>query len=249
MKGSERPSSGRAATKSRTGRVKKRKPDGKTGSGPRGKVGLAGDAKKQLRRRGAVADAGRGRARAKTGKKGETQDTARGGVAKLFPQLKKKDGCGAMLVVAERAGAESDVASRVFEIGLSLKKTGRGVEARVAGRGAKRAKGSKRVSARGALRVFPRTCRVLAAVGHEQRVRLMAKLLEGPATYRALQRVTKLKAGPLYHHINQLRLAGLILPKQRDLYELTRGGRNLILATIVIGPLIRDSRRRPVPSS
>jgi hypothetical protein len=167
-------------------------------------------------------------------------------VAKLFPQLKKKDGCGAMLVVAERAGAESDVASRVFEIGLSVKETGRGVEAKVAGRGAK---GSKKASARGALRVFPRTCRVLAAVGHEQRVRLLAKLLEGPATYRALQRVTRLKAGPLYHHINQLRLAGLILPKQRDLYELTRGGRNLILATIVIGPLIRDSRRRPVPSS
>lgn len=244
MKGSERPSSGRAATKSRTGRVKKRKPDGKTGRGPRGKVGLAGDGKKELRRRGAVADAGRGGARAKAGKKGNTQDTARGGVAKLFPQLKKKDGCGAMLVVAERAGAESDVASRVFEIGLSVKETGRGVEAKVAGRGAK---GSKKVSARGALRVFPRTCRVLAAVGHEQRVRLLAKLLEGPATYRALQRVTRLKAGPLYHHINQLRLAGLILPKQRDLYELTRGGRNLILATIVIGPLIRDSRRRPVP--
>lgn len=246
MRGSERRSNGRATTKSRTGRVKKRKPDGKTGRGPRRKVGLAGDAKKQLRRRGAVVDAGRGRARAKAGKKENTQDTARGGVAKLFPQLKKKDGCGAMLVVAERAGAESDVASRVFEIGLSLKKTGRGVEAHAAGGGAKV---SKRATTRGALRVFPRTCRVLAAVGHEQRVRLLAKLLEGPATYRALQRVTKLKAGPLYHHINQLRLAGLILPKQRDLYELTRGGRNLILATIVIGPLIRDSRRRPVPKT
>ena len=244
MNASKRRSNGGAATKSRTGRVKKGKPDGKTGRGPREKVGLARGGKKELSRRGAVADAGGGRGRAKAGKKGNTQDTARGGVAKLFPQLKKKDGCGAMLVVAERAGAESDVASRVFEIGLSLKKTGRGVEAQVAGGGAK---GSKRVSARGSLRVFPRTCRVLAAVGHEQRVRLLAKLLEGPATYRALQRVTKLKAGPLYHHINQLRLAGLILPKQRDLYELTRGGRNLILATIVIGPLIRDSRRRPVP--
>jgi hypothetical protein len=76
-------------------------------------------------------------------------------------------------------------------------------------------------------------------------MRLMGKLLEGPATYGALQRLTKLKAGPLYHHVNQLRLGGLIRPKQRDLYELTRGGRNLILAILVAGPLINDSRRRP----
>lgn len=72
----------------------------------------------------------------------------------------------------------------------------------------------------------------------------MLKMLEGPATYRALQKVTKLKAGPLYHHVNQLRLGGLILPKERDLYELTRGGRNLVLAVIVAEPLIADARRR-----
>ncbi len=91
-------------------------------------------------------------------------------------------------------------------------------------------------------------CEALAAVGHVQRARLMVKLLEGPATYRALQRITGAKPGPLYHHVNQLRLAGLILPKQRDLYELTRGGRNLILAAIAVGPLIKDRRRRPVPT-
>jgi len=77
----------------------------------------------------------------------------------------------------------------------------------------------------------------------------MVKLLEGPGTYRALQKVTKLKAGPLYHHVSQLRLAGLILPKQRDLYELTRGGRNLILTVAAVGGLIRDGRRRPVAAS
>jgi predicted transcriptional regulator len=87
---------------------------------------------------------------------------------------------------------------------------------------------------------------VLAAVGHEQRARILRKLLDGPATYRALQRLTKLKAGPLYHHVNQLRLNGLILPKQRDLYELTRGGRNVILAVLALGSLIRDGRRRPL---
>lgn len=86
----------------------------------------------------------------------------------------------------------------------------------------------------------------MAAVGHPHRGKIMLKLLDGPATYRTLQKVTRLKAGPLYHHINQLRLAGLILPKQRDLYELTRGGRNLILAAMLLGPLIRDTRRRPL---
>ena len=85
----------------------------------------------------------------------------------------------------------------------------------------------------------------LAAASHEYRVRLMVKLLEGAATYKAMQEVTKLKPGPLYHHINQLRLAGLILPKQRDAYELTRGGRNLILGLLVLAPLTGDKRRRP----
>ena len=96
-------------------------------------------------------------------------------------------------------------------------------------------------------RVSRRTCQALGAFGHAGRVGLLAKLLEGPATYRSLQRVTRLKPGPLYHHINQLRLAGLILPKQRDLYELTRGGRNLILAVMVVGGVIGDARRRPQP--
>jgi predicted transcriptional regulator len=84
------------------------------------------------------------------------------------------------------------------------------------------------------------------ALGHVQRMRIIRKLLEGPTTYQALKRLTKLKAGPLYHHVNQLRLAGLILPKQRDLYELTRAGRNAVLGIMVLVPMMRDSRRRPI---
>jgi predicted transcriptional regulator len=89
---------------------------------------------------------------------------------------------------------------------------------------------------------------VLSALGSTHRVRILAKLLEGPATYRALQKVTRLKAGPLYHHISQLRMAGLIGPKQRDLYELTRGGRNLLLVALAMPGLARDSRTRPQPA-
>ncbi len=92
---------------------------------------------------------------------------------------------------------------------------------------------------------FARLSLVISASGHLQRLKLMNKLLDGPATYRALQRMTKLKPGPLYHHINQLRLAALLLPKQRDLYELTRAGRNVVLGMLVIIPLISDPRRRP----
>jgi hypothetical protein len=133
-----------------------------------------------------------------------------------------------MLLVAERVGTEWDSAVNTCQVRVS-----------VIGDSGKMAGG--RLG-----RVSPRTCQALAAFGHPQRARIMGKLLEGPATYRSLQRVTRLKAGPLYHHVNQLRLAGLILPKQRDLYELTRGGRNLILAAAVLGPLVRDARRRPV---
>ena len=37
-------------------------------------------------------------------------------------------------------------------------------------------------------------------------------------------RATGLKGGPLYHHVNQLRLAGLVRPKERNLYEITPAG-------------------------
>ncbi|MFQ5461817.1 MAG: hypothetical protein ACE5E5_04230 [Phycisphaerae bacterium] len=85
-----------------------------------------------------------------------------------------------------------------------------------------------------------------ASLGHPMRVKVLTKLIEGPATYRSLQRVTKAKPGPLYHHLNQLRLSALMLPKQRDLYELTRGGRNLIVGALALARLVRDPRRRPV---
>ncbi len=147
---------------------------------------------------------------------------------RAFPGLQERDGCGIMLVIAERADGEWEELTNVWEVGLALRDSG------------------NRGAAGRATRVSPRTCRAFAAFGHAQRAKLMAKLLEGPATYRALQRVTKLKAGPLYHHINQLRLAGLILPKQRDVYELTRGGRNILLSAMAVGPLIGDTRRRPL---
>lgn len=138
--------------------------------------------------------------------------------------------CAAHVMITEQVDGSRDRAEhgRAFLLDLSAQRKGRK-----------------------AARIKPpdaQTTRALAAVGHAQRAKILAKLLEGPATYRALQSVTRLKAGPLYHHVNELRLAGLILPKQRDLYELTRGGRNAIMVACVMQKLLRDRRRRPIPT-
>lgn len=161
------------------------------------------------------------------------------GVRQLFPQVSAAGGYGALLVIVEGAGGAPEVVQSRCELAARVK--GR------RGTGENRDEGAfkpapQRVSA------LRKAWQAFAAIGHEQRIRLLVKLLEGPATYGSLQRVTKLKAGPLYHHINQLRLVGLILPKQRDLYELTRGGRNLMLAAIAVAPLLHDKRRRRQPS-
>lgn len=86
----------------------------------------------------------------------------------------------------------------------------------------------------------------MSALGHKARVTLMVRLLEGPATYRAIRQATRLKAGPLYHHVHHLRLAGLLRPKERDLYELTRSGRNMLLIALAASGMIADQRARPV---
>jgi len=167
--------------------------------------------------------------------KGARPRVRKKGSRKRGGQKVLSDGCSATVEVVEIAGAEKDegassVTCAVAPVGGTKK-------------GRKRAKGGAKPKGQ---RVSAVTCRAMAAVGHEVRAKLLVKLLEGPATYKALKRVAKQEAGPLYHHISQLRLAGLILPKQRDLYELTRGGRNLILVVLAMSPLVRDRRRRPV---
>jgi DNA-binding HxlR family transcriptional regulator len=219
---------------------------------PRRQPEKPGKTKKKAKSRARKRQSGaRGSGASQTAAKAAGRGAKRSAATDVLAGLKRADGCGVMLVVAEQAGAERDVATAACEVrGFAqqakqlAKKAARKPKA-----GAKKTAASKRNEAGGGGRISPRTCRVLAAVGHEQRARILRKLLEGPATYRSLQKLTKLKAGPLYHHVNQLRLSGLIMPKQRDLYELTRGGRNLILAVMAIGPLTRDVRRRPQPSA
>lgn len=153
-----------------------------------------------------------------------------------LPKLGRRQGCSAALVVVEHVGRCRDRVSS--SLVLSAEEAGGG------GEKPKGRKGGRQVSKHG-VEVSARVCRAMAALGHAQRLKILRKLLDGPAMYQALKRLTKLKAGPLYHHINQLRLAGLIFPKQRDLYELTRAGRNTFLGIMVLAPLTNDSRRRP----
>lgn len=81
--------------------------------------------------------------------------------------------------------------------------------------------------------------RRLATVAHGQRLAMLCELLAGEATHKALAKLTGLKAGPLYYHIRELRSAGLIGPKVRDLYTLTRRGRRMILGVLAVERLTR----------
>ena len=157
-------------------------------------------------------------------------------------RLRFREGCGGAIHIVERFGTCVDQVSRACEIDLALVGS-RGLS--IEGRVPSHRSGRTKRTVGGSLGVSARTWRAMAAVGHAVRLRILGRLLDGPATYQSIKHATKLKPGPLYHHINQLRLAGLILPKQRDLYELTRGGRNLVIALTLIGPLIGDRRRRP----
>ncbi len=163
--------------------------------------------------------------KAATRKKAASASRAR---SSLLAGLKRSDGLAAVVAVSERIGKEQQQQHESLQIPVGSGGGGGGGAA------------IRRAAARLA-KVAP----ALSAISHEHRIRMMAELLTGPKTYQDLQKLTKLKAGPLYHHINQLRLAELILPKQRDTYELTRGGRNLILAAMALAPLISDKRQRP----
>jgi hypothetical protein len=82
-----------------------------------------------------------------------------------------------------------------------------------------------------------RVASLLGAVAHPKRIQIMAELLGGDTTHRSLTRSTRLKAGPLYYHLRELRSARLIGPKVRDIYSLTPRGRRVLLGVLVLGEL------------
>ncbi|UCG32073.1 MAG: winged helix-turn-helix transcriptional regulator [Phycisphaerales bacterium] len=80
-----------------------------------------------------------------------------------------------------------------------------------------------------------RAARMMGVLGSGHRLRILGTLAGGAATYRRLVKTTGLAAGPLYHHVNQLRLAGLVRPKERDLYEITSKGMRCLLMAAALG--------------
>ncbi|GMV98120.1 MAG: hypothetical protein AMXMBFR83_24730 [Phycisphaerae bacterium] len=81
--------------------------------------------------------------------------------------------------------------------------------------------------------------RLLGALAHVKRLQILVKLLEGLSDHRTLAKLTRLKAGPLYHHLRELRLAGLIGPKVRDQYVITSSGRRVTRAAMALGRTAR----------
>ncbi len=85
---------------------------------------------------------------------------------------------------------------------------------------------------------------LMTGLANPHRLAILHNLLQGPANYRHLRSATQLKAGPLYHHISELRLAGLIGPKARDTYELTELGNRLTVLSVLLPKLARAKPQR-----
>ncbi len=85
---------------------------------------------------------------------------------------------------------------------------------------------------------------LMTGLANPHRLAILHSLLEGPANYQHLLSATRLKAGPLYHHISELRLAGLIGPKARDAYELTELGNRLTVLSVLLPKLARAKPQR-----
>jgi len=74
-----------------------------------------------------------------------------------------------------------------------------------------------------------RLARLFNALANPHRIAILGAMLAGAGTYAALTEQLGLKAGPLYHHVRELRLAGLIAVGQRDAYRLTDRGKNAVM--------------------
>ena len=157
--------------------------------------------------------AGGGRAKAKRAA-GDGEQAKRNGRAAWVRELDRRFGWGVACLFGGRDGGGKRV--RQMELAVVEPRVPRGVSA------------ERRQQAVGEVlrrRVRPGSvARAVGVLGSVHRVRILLHLIGGAATYRGLVRATGLKAGPLYHHVNQLRLAGLVRPKERNLYEITPAG-------------------------
>jgi len=85
---------------------------------------------------------------------------------------------------------------------------------------------------------------LLASAGHPTRLRILLTLMTGPSGYRELCNVTSLASGPLYHHINQLRMAEMIILPRRNQYQITKTGEIAFVSILAWGELMRRTTFR-----
>ena len=95
----------------------------------------------------------------------------------------------------------------------------------------------------------PRMARVFAALGSPRRLAMLGAIFDGAGSYAELVRRLNMKAGPLYHHVRELRLAGLLESDARDSYRLSKRGMYAWLAACSLDDLlkgVRQARRRAI---
>jgi len=162
--------------------------------------------------------------KAKRASPGNAQRSVGSRISRLWPALRKADGRWAMIIIGQRSNGRSECLDSSQSWPDRPRRRGGGASAKK----------------------LEQLAKSLAALGHPQRLSMLAQLLDGPADHATLAKRTGMAAGPLYHHLNQLRLAGLMHRTRRDCYLLTRGGRNLVLGVLALEPLSRDARPMPV---
>ncbi len=79
--------------------------------------------------------------------------------------------------------------------------------------------------------------KLLSAFGHPQRVAIIKAIFAGAGRYADLREKVPLKPGPMYHHLRELRLAGVLADGPRDVYELTPMGRDALMIVCTLATL------------
>ena len=82
----------------------------------------------------------------------------------------------------------------------------------------------------------------LAAAGHSHRLRILNALANGHADHQRLNQVTCLAPGPLYYHLRELQLSGLVQRSNRNVYELTRKGTTVTQTVLALWSLLKQQR-------
>jgi len=91
-----------------------------------------------------------------------------------------------------------------------------------------------------------RIAKLCNAMANARRVAMLKAIFTGAGSYAQLSEALGLKAGPLYHHVRELRLAGLLELAQRDTYRLTDYGKYALLLACLSESLLSklESARR-----